>query len=161
MLKVLGTIKENVFTEKFFVPTAVKSMPTSYSKTEKNVFAFNTLVESGFSLYTESLKDANVCILPNQVAAKHTNSSKAELIMSSLFDKVHSTICSSRTFSFTNHDGNQFHVGKLSIDWFCPTCKIGVMIEGSQKTLCLFHPKKVKAFFFLRTPRTKLLPSRR
>ena len=122
-------------------------LPTSYSKTEKNVFAFNTLVESGFSLYTESLKDANVCILPNQVAAKHTNSSKAELIMSSLFDKVHSTICSSRTFSFTNHDGNQFHVGKLSIDWFCPTCKIGVMIEGSQKTLCLFHPKKVKAFF--------------
>ena len=33
------------------------------------------------------------------------------------------------------------------MDWFCPKCKIGILIEGCQKTICLFHPKQSRNFF--------------
>ena len=125
-----------------------KLMVQEHAEKNVNLFDFNTLTESGFSLLAASLSSNDICILPNKSPSKYKNSSKTELIMCSLFDRFHSKVCRhGETFSFVSNSGNQFKVGNLSLDWFCKKCKIGVMIEGCQKTQCFFHPQKPKHFF--------------
>ena len=117
--------------------------------TNFNMFNFNTLTESGFSFLTKALDTSNVCILPNKSPSKYKNSSKVELIMCHLFETLHANICPSymSTFSFVSNSGKQYKSGSLSLDWACVKCKIGIMIEGSYKTKCLFHPQEPKTFF--------------
>ena len=42
-------------------------------------------------------------------------------------------------FSNVNNDGNQWSTGRLSLDFFCKTCRIGVNVSGLFKFICPTH----------------------
>ena len=93
-------------------------------------------------------------------------SSKYEIIISHLLSMLHEITCTTNVSSFNSFvtgDGSQFvdeNGKKLSLDFFCQVCHIGIAIEGTYKLIfCRYHKLPTNGFFFGKTKKELYITS--
>ena len=47
-----------------------------------------------------------------------------------------------------DRDGTQFRIKNYTLDFYCPKCRVGYMIQGRYKLTCEFHPQNNETRFY-------------
>ena len=109
----------------------------------KGVLHFNSFSSASFSFFLSCMSKTKMPTFPSyEYNGNIFNSSKYEITFCKIFSEQHrSNFPSHKVKSFVDNDGEQFSLGRLSVDWFCADCKLAIFIEGNFKYICQKHSK--------------------
>ena len=101
---------------------------------------FSSFSSSIFSIFLSTLENQKQPTTSSSIPGTIYNTSKYEICFCIILNKFHKQKYPKHLVkSYINGNGQQFQVGKFSVDWFCKDCKTAIFIEGNFKYICNYH----------------------